>query len=396
MNFREITKDIYYAGVNDRVTDRFEGLWPLPCGVSYNSYVVSKRKTALVDSVEAGYVAELISNVEEILGVKSPDFLIVNHMEPDHSGGIPMLCARWPEMKIVGNRQTINIIKGFYHINDDSRYHEVKDHDVLDLGGEVLEFTLTPMVHWPETMMCFATQSKVLFSGDAFGCFGAMNGGIVDSEMDCGIYIEEMYRYYSNIVGKYGVFVQKALAKLAGLTPAFICSTHGPVWHDDIERVMDIYDRLSRYEGEPGATIIYGSMYGHTAEVAEAIARRLAQRGIRRIRVHNASKSSMSEMIGDAFRYGILIVGSPTYSMRLFPPVEQFLQAMETREVKNKVFACFGSHTWSPVAATKIGEYLQRMKWDCAASFEMKQAHDVATGAALDKFADDVMAAYKK
>lgn len=348
MNIREITSGIYYTGVNDRVTDKFEGMWPLPYGVSYNAYLVRGSKgTALMDTVEITEVHEYLDAVERTLQGSTPDYLVVHHMEPDHSGSIPEVVRRWPDLKIVGNAQTVGMIKGFYHVDDDSRFVTVKDGDTIDLGNMNLLFRLTPMVHWPETMMTYVAERGVLFSGDAFGCFGALNGGLIDTEMDTTVYWDEMYRYYSNIVGKYGRFVQQALQKLNGVTPEYICTTHGPVWHEKIAEVMGIYDRLSRYEGEDGVTIIYGSMYGNTAEVAEEIARGLAEAGVKNIRIHNASHSDMSYMISDAFRYKALIVGSATYSMTLFPPVRALLTALQVREVKNKVFAGFGSYTWA-------------------------------------------------
>lgn len=348
MNIREITSGIYYTGVNDRVTDKFEGMWPLPYGVSYNAYLVrGSNGTALMDTVEINEVHEYLDAVERTLQGSTPDYLVVHHMEPDHSGSIPEVIRGWPDLKIVGNAQTVGMIKGFYHVDDDSRFVTVKDGDTIDLGDMTLLFRLTPMVHWPETMMTYVAERGVLFSGDAFGCFGALNGGLIDTEMDTTVYRDEMYRYYSNIVGKYGRFVQQALQKLSGVTPEYICTTHGPVWHEKIAEVMGIYDRLSRYEGEDGVTIIYGSMYGNTAEVAEEIARGLAEVGVKNIRIHNASHSDMSYMISDAFRYKGLIVGSATYSMTLFPPVKALLTALQVREVKNKVFAGFGSYTWA-------------------------------------------------
>lgn len=363
MNIREITSGIYYTGVNDRVTDKFEGMWPLPYGVSYNAYLVRGSKgTALMDTVEITEVHEYLDAVERTLQGSTPDYLVVHHMEPDHSGSIPEVVRRWPDLKIVGNAQTVGMIKGFYHVDDDSRFVTVKDGDTIDLGDMTLLFRLTPMVHWPETMMTYVAERGVLFSGDAFGCFGALNGGLIDTELDTTVYRDEMYRYYSNIVGKYGRFVQQAMQKLSGVTPEYICTTHGPVWHEKIAEVMDIYDRLSRYEGEDGVTIIYGSMYGNTAEVAEEIARGLAEAGVKNIRIHNASHSDMSYMISDAFRYKGLIVGCATYSMTLFPPVKALLTALQVREVKNKVFAGFGSYTWAANVVKK------EMEDFCAAS----------------------------
>lgn len=397
MNFKQITDGVYYAGVNDRVTTLFEGLWPLPYGVSYNSYIVDGgEKLALIDTVRIDEVREFLSNICAVAPGRTIDYLVINHMEPDHSGSIPEVVRAYPDIRIVGNAQTIGMIKGFYHIEDDSRFVEVKDGDTLSLGNRELKFFLTPMVHWPETMMTYLADCKLLFSGDAFGTFGALDGGIIDTEMDTDRYFPEMYRYYSNIVGKYGKFVQRALAKLSSLELEYICSTHGPVWHDRIADVVALTDKLSAYRSEPGVTIIYGSMYGNTAEVAEVIARELSARGVRTIRVHNASHSSMSDMISDAFRYEGLIVGSATYSMRLFPPVETFMNAMETREIQGKVFAAFGGYTWAKGAVVaKLQEYSERMKMPIAASMILRQTLDDESLAAARELAATVASQLK-
>lgn len=393
MNIREITKDIFYVGVNDRTTDRFEALWPLPYGVSYNSYVVrGAEKIALIDGVELGTTRDFINAITSQIGACAPDYLVVNHMEPDHSGGIPVLLNAYPDLQIVGNKQTISMVKGFYHVDHD-RCVEIADGATLQLGGKTLRFITTPMVHWPETMMTYVEEEGVIFSGDAFGAFGALNGGVTDEEMDVEWYWDEMYRYYSNIVGKYGRFVQKALEKTASLEINYICPTHGPVWHDRIEKVVAIYDRLSRYESEPGVTIVYGSMYGNTADVAEEIGRQLAARGVKKIKIHNASKDNLSYLISDAFRYKALIVGGPTYSMHLFPPVEQFMIALETREIKNKVLATFGSFTWASAASGKLKEYAEKMKLEIVDSIEMKQAVDAKVLDEASRLADNVVRA---
>lgn len=393
MNIREICNGVHYVGVNDRTTSLFEGLWPLPYGVTYNSYIVKGDKTALIETVEIGHVEDYIRHIESITEGKAPDYVILDHMEPDHSGGLPVVLDRYPEMKIIGNRQTIGMVKGFYHIEDDSRFIEVADGTTIELGGKTLKFYLTPMVHWPETMMTYLVEDELLFSGDAFGCFGALNGGILDGELDLKIYKEETYRYYSNIVGKYGKFVQRALAKTKDLKINYICPTHGPIWHDEISFIVDIYDRLSRYEGEEGVVIIYGSMYGNTAEVAEEIGRHLAERGVKNIKIHNASKSNMSDMISDAFRYKGLIVGSATYSMHIFPPVEQFMIGMETREVKNKVFAAFGSFTWASAALPQILDYGKKIGLEAVSSFTVKQSSNEETMNQIAELADKFAAA---
>lgn len=374
MFIREIIDEIYYVGVNDRTSWKFENLWPLPYGVSYNSYLVSGTdKVALIDCVEEASLPILLSNINNVLKGRKIDYLIVNHMEPDHSGGIPQLLMYFPDLKIIGNKITKGMLNGFYGI-DDSHILEVKENDTIDLGGYTLQFLMTPLVHWPETMMTFVPEKSLLFSGDAFGCFGALNGGVIDDDMDTECFFPEMYRYYSNIVGKYGKSVQMALKKTSGLDIKYICSTHGPVWHKRKAEVLDIYNRLSLYEGEDGVTIVYGSMYGNTQEIAEAIATRLSQRGVRTIKIHNVSKSEMSFIISDAFRYKGLIIGAPTYNGRIFPGMEEFMAAMEVREIKNKVVATFGSFTWASTACKMMSECFERLNITPVASMDMKQA----------------------
>ncbi len=244
--------------------------------------------------------------------------------------------------------------------------------------------------------MTYVEDAGVLFSGDAFGTFGALNGAVIDRDMETDVHISEMYRYYSCIVGKYGRFVEKAIQKLAALPLSYICPTHGPVWNEKITEVVELVARLAAYKSEPGVVIVYGSMYGNTAEVAEMIAREIAALGIKRIIMHNASHSDMSCMITDAFRYSTLIVGSATYSMRLFPEVESFMNAMETREIKNKVFATFSNFTWAAGAVTgKLKEYAERMKLPVSASLLVKQSAGASTPVEVKEFALQVAEAMK-
>lgn len=374
MNIAKITDGIYYVGVNDRVTEKFEAQWPLPYGVSYNSYIVKGEKIALIDTVEIGQIHDFRQNLEEVIEKSEIDYLVVNHMEPDHSGGIPVILNQYPGLKIVGNKQTVDMIKGFYHITDDSRFHIIADGETLDLGGKRLRFVLTPMVHWPETMMTYEETTATLFSGDAFGTFGALNGGVKDSEMDTDIYIEEAYRYYSNIVAKYNKFVLRALQKLEGVPLQRLCSTHGPVWEERLDEIVRLTQRLAGREDEKGVTIVYGSMYGMTAEAAELMARELAGCGIRKIRVHNVATSPMSNIIADAYRYSGLVVCSSTYSMSLLPGVTSFLDAMAIREVNGKKAVALGSFTWAPVAGKKIAEITEQLGWEVKATISMKQS----------------------
>lgn len=372
---REIAKDLFYVGVNDRTKTLFEGLWPLPVGVSYNSYLLRDQKTVLFDTVDSNYAGLFFHHLEEALDGRALDYLVINHMEPDHSGSIAILKKRFPQIQIVGNKRTLDMLAGYYSITDN--VIQIEDGEELELGTYKLKFFLTPMVHWPETMMTYETTTGTLFSGDAFGCFGSLDGGVTDAQLNLEKYWDEMVRYYSNIVGKYGSPVQKALEKTASLSIRTVCSTHGPVWttSENIEKVVGIYDRLSRYEAEPGVVIAYASMYGHTEGIAEMIASELSSQGIKNIVVHNLSVSDPSYVIRDVFKYNTLIVGSPTYNNQLFPKVESFLSQIQARDVKNRYIACFGSFTWAGAAVKRLLSFVETSNFELIGEpVEMKQA----------------------
>ena len=351
----EITNNIYYVGVNDRNKFLFEGLWPLPNGVSYNSYLIVDEKVCLIDTVEVDFFTQFIENIREVIGDRPIDYLVVNHMEPDHSGSIALIRKYYPEIQVVGNKKTFGMLSGFYNICGGEI--EVKNGDTLSLGGRELTFVLTPMVHWPETMVTLDSANHVLFSGDAFGCFGALNGGVIDSEINCDTFWLEMVRYYSNIVGKYGTPVQNALKKLAGVPLDYICSTHGPVWHEYIQKVIGIYDQLSRYECEEGIVICYGTMYGNTERMAEIIAAAASKAGIKNIVVYNVSKTHHSYILRDIFRYKALIVGAPTYNTSLYHEMDVLLSEIAHKDMKNRLIGWFGSYGWASKAVAKIQEW---------------------------------------
>ena len=363
----KLSDKLFYVGVNDDEKSLFEGLWPLPYGVSYNSYVVADEKVALIDTVEQGFEEEFLGNVADAIGDRNIDYLVVNHMEPDHSSLTAYMLERYPDMKIVANVKTVPMLKGYYGVSED-RMLVVGEGDTLDLGGTSLRFFMTPMVHWPETMVTWYETEGTLFSGDAFGTFGAVDESVVDQEDTFEEYRDEMIRYYSNIVGKYGTPVQTALKKLSGLDIRRICSTHGPVWEKNIGAVVSLYDRLSRYEVERGVCIVYGSMYGNTAAAADALAMELESRGIpyaiHDLACNNAGVLGQSGALRDAFKYDTLVVGSPTYNNGIFPPVEMFMKALSARLVKNRRFYAFGSYTWSGASVRQLNELASAMNFE--------------------------------
>ena len=351
----EIKNNVYYVGVNDRNKAKFEGLWPLPEGVSYNSYLIVDDKVALIDTVDLAFFPQFLDNIREVIGDRPIDYIVINHMEPDHSGSMSLMRKYYPDVEVVGNKKSFNLLKGFY--GPPFKEIEVKNGDEISLGKHNLKFFITPMVHWPETMMTLDLTDNILFSGDAFGCFGALNGGVLDDNINCDEFWLEMVRYYSNIVGKYGTPVQNALKKFNGVQLDYLCSTHGPVWHTHLQRVLNEYDRMSRYDTEEGVVICYGTMYGHTEAMAEVIAREVSNQGIKNVKVYNVSKTHHSYLIRDVFRYKALVVGAPTYNTGLYHEMEVFLSEIANRDIKNHVIGWFGSHGWASKAVSKIAEW---------------------------------------
>lgn len=351
----EIKDKVYYVGVNDRKKTLFEGLWPLPSGVSYNSYLIDDDKICLIDTVEVDFFTQFLENIREVIGDRPIDYIVINHMEPDHSGSLSLMRKYYPDIQVVSNKKAFDMLRGFYGISGGE--YEVKNGDTLELGHHTLQFFLTPMVHWPETMMSLDVTDNIIFTGDAFGCFGALNGGLIDSEINCDDFWLEMIRYYSNIVGKYGTPVQNALKKLAGIPLDYICSTHGPVWHEHLNKVVALYDQMSRYETEEGLVICFGTMYGNTERMAEVIARAASQAGIKNIVMHNVSKTHHSYIIRDVFRYRGLIVGAPTYNTGLYHEMDVLLSELANRDIKNHYLGWFGSYGWAGKAVAKVKEW---------------------------------------
>jgi flavorubredoxin len=357
-----LAENIYYLGVNDRRTHLFENIWPIPHGISYNSYLLVDEKIALVDSVERSFVDEYLDNIEEIIGDRPVDYLIINHMEPDHSGALKALVQKYPDIILVGNNKTFGIVECFYMTPENVLM--VHDGYVLDLGKFKIQFQTIPMVHWPETMVAFEETNKILFSGDAFGSYGTLDGGIFDDEINLDFYEIEVMRYFTNIVGKYCPHTQRAIKKLAPLDFKMIAATHGPVWRSDLEWILTRYNKWSSYDLDQGVVIVYGSMYGNTQKMAEVIARRIAERGIKNIRVYDSSKTHSSYIINDIFKYKGFIVGSAAYNNALFPNVETLLSTIEHMAPKNHYLGIFGNYAWGGGGVKKLQAFAENIKWE--------------------------------
>ena len=359
-----VNKDTWWVGVNDCSTDRFEALWSLPNGVAYNAYVVLGERTTAIDTVKGPWGDEYAHKLGEALGGRDLDYLVVNHMEPDHSGLILELRRRWPNLQIVGNAKTLPLLKGYYGV--DAQTLVVADGDTLDLGGHVLKFTTIPMVHWPESMVTFDASTGVLFSNDAFGGFGAHEGGLFDDQRECPRWEDDMLRYYAAILGRYSSGVQVALKKLGGLPIKNIFPAHGTLFRANPQQVVDLYDRWSRCDTERGAVVVYGSMYGNTRRMAEAVCTGISESGVKEIRLCDASRTEAGFILRDIWRYRGMALLSCTYNMLLFPPIEALCSKLLNRMPKNHVLGIAGSYSWASGAFPALRAFAEKAKLDRA------------------------------
>jgi len=360
-----IVGKVHWIGVNDRRKRLFENIWPLDRGVSYNSYLIVDDKTALIDTIEDRAAGNYIERIETLLNGRSLDYLIINHMEPDHSGEIKEIFNHFKGVKLVGNAKTFKMVEAYWGIKDN--LVQVDDGDTLDLGYHNLKFVMTPWVHWPETMMTYDQTEQILFSGDAFGSFGALDGGIFDDEINFDFFEDEMRRYYSNIVGKYSNMVQKAFAKLKGIPVKVVASTHGPVWRSNPSKVTELYDRWSRYEAEEGVVIIFASMYGNTEDIADYIGRKIAENGVKNIRIHDVSRTHISHLINEIWKYRGLVLGSCAYNSEMFPLMEQLTRELTHMGIKNKKLALFGSYSWNGGGVKNLLKFAEEAKLELVA-----------------------------
>ena len=350
-----ISDDIRYVGVNDHKTDLFEGLYTVPGGMAYNSYVILDEKIAVMDAVDASFVDEWLGNIRNVLNGRSPDYLIVQHMEPDHSAGIDDFLAAFPGAQVVSSRKSFVMMKQFFGEDYDGRRVAVGEGDSLVLGRHTLHFITAPMVHWPEVIFTYDSCDKVLFSADAFGKFGAL-----DAEED---WTGEARRYYIGIVGKFGVQVQNVLKKAAALDIRTICPLHGPVLKENLDYYVNLYDIWSSYGVESeGAVIAYTSVYGHTRDAVELLAETLRAKGCPRVVIHDLARCDMAGAVGDAFRYGKLVLATTTYNGDVFPFMKEFIHHLTQRSYKNRTIGMIENGTWSPVAARYMTQMLEGCK----------------------------------
>ncbi|MEG1736847.1 MAG: FprA family A-type flavoprotein [Odoribacter sp.] len=364
-NAIKIKNNLYWIGVNDRRTHIFENYWPLPKGVAYNSYVIIDEKVVVVDTVERSRMDDYLESLEAVLQGRTVDYLIINHMEPDHSGAIKTLLCHYPHLTIVGNSKTFPMLQNFYGV--DCHLLEVKEGCSLQIGQRTLNFYMVPMLHWPETMVTYIPDDQILFSGDVFGSFGTLDGGIFDDQVDLDYLEEEISRYYSNIVGKYGAPAQAALKKLNTLTINMICATHGPIWRNHVCDIVAKYEKWSKYETDEGVVIAFSSMYGHTEQMADMIGRILAEKGIKKIRIHDTSKTHPSYIINDIFRYKGVILGSCAYNGGIFPTMETLLSELECMGVKNHYIGYFGNKMWGGGSMPRFKAFAEKIKWEVVA-----------------------------
>lgn len=382
-----ITNDIKYVGVNDHEIDLFEGQFTVPNGMAYNSYVITDEKTAVMDTVDARFTAEWLGNIESVLGGRKPDYLVVQHMEPDHSANIVNFLTAYPEATVIANSKTLTMMKNFFDYDFDGKVQLVEDGSSISLGRHELTFVFAPMVHWPEVMFTYDKADKVLFTADGFGKFGALD---VDEEWDC-----EARRYYFGIVGKYGAQVQSVLKKAAALDINIICPLHGPVLSEDLGHYIEKYDIWSSYKPESeGVMIAYTSVYGHTKKAAERLADMLSAKGCPKVVVTDLAREDIAEAIEDAFRYGKLVLATTTYNSDIFPFMKHFIDSLTERGYRNRTIGLIENGSWAPVAAKVMRDKFASSKniTILETTVRIKSALNAESEAQLAQLADELLA----
>ena len=361
-NVREVEKDIWWLGASDRRLELFENVYPLPLGMSYNNYVIMDDKTCLMDGIDDAVTRQFMDNLEHVLGGRKLDYMVVQHMEPDHCTCIPQLISKYPEMKIVASQKAVQMISQFYHLQVDAI--AVKEGDTLELGHHTLTFCTAPMVHWPEVIVSYETTTGTLFSADAFGAFGAMSGNIFSDEVDWDRDWEsEARRYYVNIVGKYGVQTAALLKKAAALDIKMILPLHGHLWRQDFGKILDLYTKWASYTPEKKAVaVFYGSVYGNTANAADILAMMLSELGVKDVKVYDVSKTHPSYLLAEAFRCSTLVFASATYNAEIFDSMHTLLVDAKNHNLSGRTVGLIENGSWAATAGKKMAEILGSMK----------------------------------
>lgn len=361
---KKLTDDLTWVGVNDRHLSLFENVYPIEKGISYNSYVLLDEKTVLFDTVDKCSSMQFFENVSHVLGDRKLDYIIVNHMEPDHAATLQETVEKYPEAKVVCNKKALEMIKQFFDFDIDSKVTVIAEGDTLNTGKHNLTFVMAPMVHWPEAMVTYDTVDKILFSADAFGTFGAMSGNIFADEVNFETeWLDEARRYYTNIVGKYGMQVQALLKKASALEIKMICSLHGPVWRKNIEWFIDKYQKWSSYTPEENSVLILvGSIYGHTENAAEVLATKLSDLGIKDLKFMDVSRVHPSYVVAEAFKYSHIVIAAASYNTGIFTPMETVLLDLKAHNLQNRTFSIMYNGSWAPVKETAFTDILCAMK----------------------------------
>ncbi|MBD8047256.1 MAG: FprA family A-type flavoprotein [Clostridium argentinense] len=395
---RNITEDLYWVGGNDRRLELFENIHPIQKGVSYNSYLLLDKKTVLFDTVDWSICRQLLENVKGLLGDRPLDYMVINHMEPDHAACIEEIILRYPNVQIVCTEKAALFMRQF-GFQVDGKLMEVKEGDTMSFGKHKIVFVSAPMVHWPEAMVTYDTTNGVLFSADAFGSFGALDGKLFNDEVNFDRdWIDEARRYYTNIVGKYGPHVQTLLKKASTIDIKIICPLHGPVWRNDFEYLLDKYDKWSRYEPEEkGVMIVYGTMYGNTEAAANDLATRLVKKGITNVAMYDVSKTHVSYLISETFKYSHIVLASVTYNLKIYPPMLNYIMDMKALNLQKRTFALIENGSWAPQSGKLMRELLDEMKEmtvldsDMTISSSMKEDD----GDSMDAIVDSIIESMK-
>lgn len=363
-NVMQINDDVTYVGASDRKLALFEAVYPLVNGVSYNSYLVNDEKTVLLDTVDRSVSGVFFENIAHVLDGRKLDYVIVNHMEPDHAATLGELVLRYPEVKIVSNAKVVAMIKQFFDFDVDARAQVVAEGDTFSTGKHTFTFAMAPMVHWPEVMVTFDTTDGILYSADAFGTFGALAGNVFADEVDFeNKWLDEARRYYTNIVGKYGPQVQMALKKALALDIKMICPLHGPIWRENIAWFVDKYNKWSTYTPEDNTVLIaYASIYGGTENAANILASELAKKGVKNIAMTDVSVTHPSYIISEAFRCSHIVFAAPTYNAGIFTPMETLLLDLAAHNLQNRTVAFIENGSWAPISAKLMGDIVAKMK----------------------------------